>query len=148
MNTTAKDIADVLHAARTTLGLLGIPTAAELSSDWGVYYGVIPDAPARMVALTEGTPPPPLASLDKSEPVREEPLQLRVRGNSYAETFALLNKLTTHLYTSASWIVTTGTETTRYLSILHGSGILSLGQDDRRRFTQAVNLRVYRIRES
>lgn len=146
MNSTVKDIADKLHTSRATLGLLGIPTADQLDADWGVYYNAIPDSPANCVALLGSTPPPPATALDKSEPVHEDPVQLRVRGVDPEVTFALAEKLLKHLYTLAPFDVTSGTETVNYLGILHGSGILPLGWDERRRYTHAVNLRVHRRR--
>lgn len=146
MNTAAKDIANKLHAARTTLGIFGIPAADQLGESWGVYFNAVPDNPANCITLVGSTPPPPQTTLDKGEPVHEEPLQLRVRGDNPETTYALAEKLTKYLYGLSAFDVTSGTETVNVLGILHGSGILPLGWDDRRRYTHAVNLRVYRRR--
>lgn len=119
MNTAVKDIAGKLHAAASTLGLLGIPTAEQLDLDWGIYYNAIPDSPANCVTLLGSTPPAPATMLSKGEPVHEDPVQLRVRGVNPDVTFALAEKLLKYLYELAAFDVTTGTETVNYLGILH-----------------------------
>jgi hypothetical protein len=102
---------------------------------------VEPDEPAQCIVIIPSAGPEPAQTLGHSTTIDETPIQIRVRSVTPEEGETLCRSIVGWMYQQAR---PTMIGSQSYQAIQKASAFIPLGQDERRRWKSAWNMRVFR----
>lgn len=115
------------------------------SSDWGIYIGVEPDAPACCVTLFDTPGATGTVELDRSIPVDQSRIQVRVRSLGYVGGRTKMKAILTALEAKVNTEQAEGGDDVWYAAVIPlASGMTYLGRDGKQRHLFTWNFQVRR----